>query len=149
MITFFGPKIFCHENLHFVKTYITLIRMVRKMMNDVSMVVKWKIGRPWAGHSRPRHFRNQGSSVGMQSKLRPKRLLWKKQVSRYATQQNKNFQTYAISPKFFFMQPKVILMAKLDFRAETKCSKRKPYWGFVTKNLNSMQIMNLRNFGHM
>ena len=95
------PKIFCHENLHFVKTYITLIRMVRKMMNDVSMVVKWKIGRPWAGHSHPRHFRNQGSSVEMQRKLRPKRLLWKNRYLDMQHSRTKKFQTYAISPKFF------------------------------------------------
>ena len=34
-------------------------------------------------------------------------------------------------------------MAKIDFKAEKKCSKQKPYWGFVTKNLNYFQSIQL------
>ena len=57
----------------------------------------------------------------------------KKQVSRYATQQNKKIPNICHKPKvFFFMQPipersaefkKKNLMEKIDFKAEKKRSK--------------------------
>ena len=57
----------------------TLIQMALKMMNDVNMAVKLMTDKPLVSHFHLHRFRNQGSSVGMQSKQKLKKLLrrWK------------------------------------------------------------------------